>query len=1002
MAHRSGEGIELLCRMHEEEELFAGSVATECEQEPLGTCDKCGEALRADGGCQLCNEDQVKDVSFASGALLAVLLLGFCAFGQTTYSGANVSSGYGLSGVMGSGAPLTYSARTDTCETGAESGCVSNPLCLSCTGTGQPLTYLGPTTPSTLPVAGPVGSVTCGSLGTITQPSNGQYLCGMNTVTTDPDFGTKMVRATDYSMPAQGVSFNLGSAGTPHLWSADSKKLIAQNTGSASLILSFSADPNPQSSTYMQVAPTDLYGGNVFPGGNPLAFSFVTPNLLWELDNEQASTVSGSVTSGTFASRETVHQCSPAPCSTGPYATLVTVNPNSIQIGSISGGTANASTTWVGQTSNAVFTPSSAPTTLAYINQLNKVIIADSGNPSAWTLARSKLFNFNWDGSTDGTSSQNCLPADYKTNWTGLFVPSYDDTSFTIAWSDDGQDGQPGGSCSHSAGGVCTGGIYVTNFTVGKGGCRMLNTLSGQITGDWGPTGYATNGQATDGNGNPLLDGSTVTFQDYDNLHEGFNMPNASYAALGYVEQAKGQLSSVQSDGNGDTTVTLNNRTKYPAGQLVYFYGLQNSSNTWLNCTPTARPCTSAPWMVTQGTSNQQIVINDRVNGVPHAAGGPYAEPQPSNTTSTVAGLCFDSLNYSAICGTYYWHVPTLTIEPCLQGDCQGHAAEAYVNSYRGKYYTAHTVANPSLPCSISPAVPCPSADEFQLLPLSIPDDQHGMPNNAGTQDLSPVGMITTLVCGQAPPGGGAFGCPPTSSHSYTIWNDEIIAIENWIVRAPAGADCNYSAVGGPSGNTGCVYRLGHTFNTGDHWNFNTQNGIGNISPDGNWTAFPSTMGNTLGCTDGSTNCWSSYIASGPPTASMAGATIQTDASSHLTVTMTNQFCPPGGNQYYWVSGAVETISCGSAPEQVTLSGFAESWANGTFTITAVNGCDSLDQNAGNCTSFAVTGSGIPANYGPVTESSGTQKAASPTNCNNGTPCQRADIWIAYLPSAHQ
>ena len=978
-------------------------------------CETCGEQLDTIWPADYCPECERKEkderaqvAAFGPGALLAILLLCYSAFGQGTYRGGSVSSGYAESGYVGSGAPLTYAARTDTCETGSEPGCKSNPLCLSCNGTGNPLTYLGPSTPSTLPVAGPTGSVSCGTLGTISQPLNGQYPCGMNTIITDPDFGTKMVRVTDYSLSAQGLSFNMSSAGTPHMWSSNAKKLMIQNSGSSTIMLAFSADSN------MTVTPTNLAGSSVFPGGNPVGFSFVTSNVAWELDTEQASTVTGSVTSGTFQTRETVYQCSPAPCSTGPNATLVTLNAASMQIGSVSGGTPNGSTTWVGGTSGAVFTPTAAPTALAYINQVNKLVINDSGAPSSWSMARSKLFNFNWDGSTDGTSTQNCLPAGYKTNWAGLWVPSYDDTSFTIAWSDDGQDGRPGGSCTHSPNGTCTSGIFVTNFTVGKG-CRMLNTLSGQITGDWGPTGYAVNGQVTANSGTgswcnsgapcsgpALLDSSTVKWTDYDYLHEGFNMPNANYAALGLVETSQGAISSVQSDGNGNTTVTFTNSPGYAPGQIVYFYGLTNANNTWLNCTPTPGPCTSAGWPVTTGMASHTIVINDKVNGTPHAAGGPYSESQPSSTNSTVAASCVNSTNQTVICGSYYWHIPTLTIEPILSPSGQGHAAEEYVNSYRAKYYTAHTVANPSLPCpQADAAIPCPEADEYQLLPLSISDDQHGMPNNGGTQDLPPVGMITALVCGQAPPGGGAFACPPTTANPYTVWNDEIIAIENWIARAPAGADCNYSIVGGPSA-TGCVYRLGHTFNTGDNWNFNAQNGIGNISPDGNWAAFPSSFGNTLGCTDGTTNCWSSYIASGAPTASMAGATIQTDANSKLTVTMPNQFCNPGGYQYYWVSGAVESISCGTRPEQVTLSGFAESWANQTITLTAVSGCDSTDQNAGNCASFTGTGTGIPANYGPVTESSGTQKAASPLNCGNGTPCQREDIWIAYLPSAHQ
>ena len=142
-------------------------------------------------------------------------------------------------------------------------------------------------------------------------------------------------------------------------------------------------------------------------------------------------------------------------------------------------------------------------------------------------------------------------------------------------------------------------------------------------------------------------------------------------------------------------------------------------------------------------------------------------------------------------------------------------------------------------------------------------------------------------------------------------------------------------------------------------------------------------------------------MASGPPTASAAGATIATDANGVITVTMPNQFCAPGANQYYWVNGAVQTIACGALPEQVTLGGFAESWANQTITLTAVGDCDSTDSNAGNCTSFSGTGTGMPTSYGPVTET-GTQKATPVVCTGTVQPCQRGDIWIAKLGSAQQ
>ena len=66
----------------------------------------------------------------------------------------------------------------------------------------------------------------------------------------------------------------------------------------------------------------------------------------------------------------------------------------------------------------------------------------------------------------------NCLPPDYRTNWSGTLSVSNDDTVFTVALSDHGQDL----------------GFYAATYTVGQG-CRLLNTKTGQVTGDWGPMG---------------------------------------------------------------------------------------------------------------------------------------------------------------------------------------------------------------------------------------------------------------------------------------------------------------------------------------------------------------------------------------------------------------------------------------------------------------------------------------------------------------------------------
>jgi hypothetical protein len=66
----------------------------------------------------------------------------------------------------------------------------------------------------------------------------------------------------------------------------------------------------------------------------------------------------------------------------------------------------------------------------------------------------------------------NCLPANFASNWVGHDGPNSDDTLFTAAYSAGIQDT----------------GFYVVAWKAGSG-CRVYNTSTGIVSGDWGPTG---------------------------------------------------------------------------------------------------------------------------------------------------------------------------------------------------------------------------------------------------------------------------------------------------------------------------------------------------------------------------------------------------------------------------------------------------------------------------------------------------------------------------------
>ena len=1135
------------------------------------TCPDCGEQLDRSRPADYCPEcerqvSEARAKSAARGFGIGLVVLAICAagFGQTSYSGRGSGLGEAQMGAAAS-LPLTYPARTDVCELGTETGplgCAANPTnpvnCPSCSGpaTALPMIFTGspnPGVPGThgLPIPGPTSGSSCGAQGAST---NNQYLCGMNTWVRDADFNTELTRATDYTMAGvQGRGFDMMSDGAYKLWASDDSKLFVENTGGSFALLAFypsqwhPASPSPTSGP---VWTTPIYGTAIY--GIP-AFSATNPHVFYTFNTDQENTVVGSMTSGMCQTPETVQQNS-----TGASATLQAINPTVLmQIGAVTGG-ANNSNTWVGQSSGCVFTPNPAYATPLtnppYANTIYAGAVDDAtypNTPSNWTATYSLLFNFNYvnalaglsgSGAPYGPASPNsCLPVNFNGKWSGVFQPSNDGTMFGTSIGDNGQAGAWGpalSSCATSGpdghgwigSGICAGATYDIEYKTGSG-CRVWNTHTDQIWGDWGTSGQAQDGQyryitgtmsgtptqlPSSGVSGALLvqDGTGATteykgsgyvasytapsgysYQQYQTdtqqtatswktgviygAADATHTWRAQDGSAAYISSSAlpmptpfyypGSLhAGVQQDGPTSASITKSNDMDYrvltvaanaathmttltlaisacspqpcsaspayasatiPIDQVRHFYQLGGAHDQYLNCTD-ANHCPAFP--VVNGTSNTgstqfpgtannyTIVIRDNI------ASSSYSDTEPTETTTcygtplgktggcaimTMAGPGYGSDGFSYMNNPMFWVVSGTTVTTCLSLQCQSHAAHGYTGDARGAYYDWYNFTNPSTPCTNSGGIvvtgytPCPGADLLPLLQTSFPEDDHGAYNNHGPYDLAPMFAFLAHMCGQ----GSGTGSNACYSPFSAAWEDEVIGIENSVTNnangqcgsAPGpGCHCNYG-----SGPTACVYRFHHSFNSDAIWEFEARNTTGEVSSDGQYAAFPSSWMDSLGCANGTTTCWSSYIASGPPTVTMTGATLQV-SSGVATVTMPsgtyNQFCSPNGKQYYWdsVNNVVDTIACGALAEQVTLGGFAESWANGTITLSAVGGCDSTDSNAGNCTSFSWN-VGTPSSYGPVTES-GTQTAV-PVTCTSGgtgTYCQRPDIWITKLGSA--
>lgn len=182
--------------------------------------------------------------------------------------------------------PLTYSARTDQCELGTESVAVCP--------TQTALSFLGCNTWANGTYTSVNSTPACPVTNGGTAPNMGG-LGGVNTVITEPDFGSKVVRVTDYThtktVCGSGAGYLIGSSATFNIWSADSKKFIITPANGTPCLFAF--DPVAfAAGTGTISAPSQIHG----PNGDPtcltnctrfisdVIFSQREPNTMFEFD----------------------------------------------------------------------------------------------------------------------------------------------------------------------------------------------------------------------------------------------------------------------------------------------------------------------------------------------------------------------------------------------------------------------------------------------------------------------------------------------------------------------------------------------------------------------------------------------------------------------------------------------------------------------------------------------------------------------------------------------
>jgi hypothetical protein len=154
------------------------------------------------------------------------------------------------------------------------------------------------------------------------------------------------------------------------------------------------------------------------------------------------------------------------------------------------------STLFVVQNTNAAaypftFDPASLQAARMYVSNYpasGGLRLSDAGtwsrvNPNVlYTYSRSEIYKYDFSDRInppspqavfDFTSTPNCLPAGFNPTWQARGGISAEDAVFGAAYSNTGAQGT---------------GIYAVAYRAGSG-CSMLNTQTGQVTGDWGSSG---------------------------------------------------------------------------------------------------------------------------------------------------------------------------------------------------------------------------------------------------------------------------------------------------------------------------------------------------------------------------------------------------------------------------------------------------------------------------------------------------------------------------------
>lgn len=634
---------------------------------------------------------------------LTIVLFCLPAFGQAAYSGPGLDSGPAAYGApVSGGGPLTYSARTDNCVTGAESGCIGGKT----TGeAGSAMSFLGRAT-DTVPSGFGETTISSGSCPSGITPTSYPASCvaPINATATDPDFGAYMVIVSDDSLNTDATpwdtSWGVGSAGGPR-FSPNETLLVAIGSNGNLTLLNF--DPvsfhAKTCATSLCVSKTGIFvassghgnsthfanNASIAPSLNP-----AEPTTFYEQDNLLVNklVVTSSVSSpGTATMVRTAYaDFVNGSGGYGPVLPPITVGAN----------TSNYQVNWSG---------------IAQPSSNGSIGFALGGGydwlPS-WTPA-DVVGNTIFIYPLTGNSGHHGFQATSITGATGSSEPTWSSCSPTCT---------DGGVTWTDIGGLTGQGPGFDIVQYSPLGYSRINTRLGEIyrgSGNSAPAGLLTTNDpiaCTRATGAPCPGGTTVNLPDEFTLHDASQGKNNTYFSI--APTTNNQASNPPGNWNSGTL------TCQPDGASDVWAGAWSSSTTYTGKQTVSYTDTStlisAYYVATTHASN--------LNQIPSSGG-------TVNTTYWT--------QQEDWCDFYSWTVNTTIVQPATAwAQASGHSGGGYLYGYHGAYYRASLPGNPSVQLS-PPNGPITMNPGMTLLATALPADDHPTYNQSDLQDHQPV-----------------------------------------------------------------------------------------------------------------------------------------------------------------------------------------------------------------------------------------------------------------------